>query len=58
VLRKQLNKETLTLQETIDELYEYEWNELTHKINNLSNNTSGAFFYSHGSGKKLLCQYC
>jgi len=32
VLRKQLNKETLTLQETIDELYEYEWNELTHEI--------------------------
>jgi len=57
MLRKQLNNGTLTLQETIDELCEYEWNKLTHEINDPSNNTSGALLYSHGSGKKLLCQY-
>jgi len=58
VLRKQLNNGTLTLQETINELCEYERNKLTHEINDPSNNTSGALLYSHSSGKKLLCQYC
>ena len=58
MLRKELNKGTLTLQETIDELCEYERNKLSHEINGPNNNTSGALLYPHGGGKNLFCQYC
>jgi hypothetical protein len=57
-LRKKMNKGELTLQETIDELCEYERNHLSHEINDPNNNTSGALLYSHGGGKNLSCQYC
>ena len=58
MLRKELNKGTLTLQETIDELCEYERNKLSHEINGPNNNISGALLYPHGGGKNLFCQYC
>jgi len=58
MLRKQVNKGTLTLQEAINELSKYEWNKLTYEIYHPSNNTFGALLYSYGSGKTPLCQYC
>ena len=56
-LRKR--KKTISVQDAIDELCEFERNHLANnQIGDPGNNTAGTLLYSHGGGKKLFCKYC